>query len=150
MQLITLRKRILGFTLVELIMVVSLLGIMAVFTVPNYTKAVNNSNERAASNNLMILYSAQRYNLNVGNGYQAAASNADLTANLNFTPLNDGFTYTCTNAPANTFTCIAVGATYTLGITSEQAVVCCGIAGGCPTLPNAVAAGGARPAEVCP
>ena len=56
-----------GFTLIELIIVVILLGIIAGFSLPIYTKAINKTYQRDASANLSLIYAAQRINhLNTG------------------------------------------------------------------------------------
>lgn len=59
-----------GFTMIELIMVVVVIGMVAMFAIPNYTKSVNKTYVKTGKNNLMIMYSAQKIKNTGGILYQ--------------------------------------------------------------------------------
>lgn len=125
-----------GFTLIELMIVVTLIGIIAVFAIPNYTKSVAKSYEKTGSNNLLIMYSAQKLYKNNGNAYADAANVGDVNTNLNLNIIATGFTYAC-DGDAGGFECTAVktgGGGFTLKITDADSTVCCD-AGTCPSAP---------------
>jgi prepilin-type N-terminal cleavage/methylation domain-containing protein len=48
-----------GFTLIELMVIVVIVGTIAAFAIPNYRKAVEKGYERAALTNLTLIYSKQ-------------------------------------------------------------------------------------------
>lgn len=128
-----------GFTLIEIIMVVVIIGLMAIFVIPNYNKSIAKSYERAGNNNLTIIYSAQKIKYNGGSGYQAAADTSAVNAALSLGIIGNGMDYscTCTNCAASnaTFTCSAArtGGSFTLRITDSASTVCCS-AGSCPSV----------------
>ena len=130
-----------AFTLVELMMVVVLIGMISVFAIPNYTNAIKKTNEKAAANNLLILYSAQMLRKNSGGDYQAGADAAALNTNLSLGIIaNGGTTYSCavTGAPPTAFTCKAIYAgSFGLGGISETSnTLCCCSGYVCATKPT--------------
>lgn len=136
-------KQYCAFTIMELVIVVTMVGVMAAFIIPNYRGTVDRANEKAAVNNLRIIYAAQQMRNNTGAGYYytfGAPCNAgdtqNINNNLNLSVLNDGFNYCCTNQGAITLSCIAFGATFNVLMTNANTNVCCSNTGGaCPTLP---------------
>jgi prepilin-type N-terminal cleavage/methylation domain-containing protein len=126
-----------AFTLVELIMVVAILGMMAIFVVPNYTRTVNKTYEKTGGNDLLIIYSAQKIRSNSGTGYIAAADTTAVNTNLNLNILPGGFNYSCTLPTPTTFNCRAVRTdnSFTLQVLDSNNNICCQ-AGACPSRPN--------------
>lgn len=136
MQLV-LRRQI-GFTLVEIMMVVVIVGIMAAFAIPSYTKSVGKAYEKAGSNNLLIIYAAQK--MKILNGAIPVAG--DITAindssgsGLGLSIMANGIDYSCTQASPN-FTCTAARSTgdFSLQIT-QTGSICCSKAS-CPSVPG--------------
>ncbi len=127
-----------AFTLVELIMVVTIIGMMAIFVIPNYSKSVNKAYEKAATNNLLTIYAAQKNIKNNGGTYLAPA---DITAlndpnnGLNLSIIGNGMSYDCAAPGGTTFTCTATrdDNSFAVHITDASATVCCS-AGTCPSL----------------
>ncbi len=129
-----------AFTLVELMTVVTLIGAIAIFALPNYTKTVNRSYEKTASDTLQIILSAQELSKNNGDGYlDTAVSTADVNTKLRLSIVeSDGFIYSCDGDNAAVppiVVCQAARAdgTYAVQIANTNTTVCCA-AGTCPTL----------------
>ncbi len=105
-----------AFTLIELIIVVVLCGIVALFAIPNYNKSVMRSNERAAMNNLLLVYGAQWVRFNSGfNNFVpptgAPITLANINSQLSLSIMDTGTVYQCANgtsATNSTFECTAV------------------------------------------
>ncbi len=101
-----------AFTLMELMIVVSVIGIIAAFAIPNYDKAVERNYRKIAEGNLTLIYSAnQVYKARYGK-YWPGFPNPwqDLTAintNLNLNIVADGFEYLCTSTDPLHFSCYA-------------------------------------------
>ena len=123
-----------AFTLVELMMVVTLIGLMAVFVVPNYTKAISRSSERTANNNLAIIYAAQNLKKNSGGSYLACTA-ANINTNLSLGIVDPAIDYTCASATGAAFSCKATrkDGYFTLGVSDTNATVCC-CSASCPLL----------------
>ncbi len=125
-----------AFTLIELMMVVVIIGMMAVFAIPNYAKSIKGSYGKTGQNNLLIIYAAQSIKNNSGAGFQSGTvdtSTTTLNTNLNLGIIPNGFTYTCAVA-GSYYKCTAArtDASFTLMITGDEALVCCA-AGSCPS-----------------
>ena len=128
-----------AFTIVELVMVVTLIGIMAIFAIPNYSKAVEKAHEKDASSNLSAIYAGQKIYFNNNNTYAAPAS-VNTTANINTTLglgiIGNGVSYICPTGTGAVFSCQAnrdTGA-YKLKVTESNPTPCCCAAGTCPSI----------------
>ncbi|MBF0595311.1 MAG: prepilin-type N-terminal cleavage/methylation domain-containing protein [Candidatus Omnitrophica bacterium] len=107
-SLLRLRKR--AFTLAELLLVMIIISIMAIFGVPLFSKAINKAKARDAINNLVIIHAAEA--LNKANTssyiYSDGTGLASLNTGLNLNLVASDATYSCEN----------VGNTCTASITS--------------------------------
>jgi prepilin-type N-terminal cleavage/methylation domain-containing protein len=125
-----------GFTLIEVIVAVVIVGIAAAFVVPNVMVSIEQSNAQAAKNNLSAISAAQAkfnedysaYCISTGanpTGYTALCGDTttDLNINLHLTSsTSDPFSYSCTGLPAP-YQCTATDGTVTL-VTSGAGVSC--------------------------
>ncbi len=120
-----------GFTMMELIMVVVVIGMISLFAVPRYNRTVSKAFARTGGDNLMIIYAGQK--LKGSGNYVACANTAAINTNLNLSILENGFTYSCVSGVPTAFTCEAArtDGTFTLRVTQASASVCCA-AGTCP------------------
>ncbi len=115
-----------GFTLIELIMVVCIIGMMAIFVIPNYTKTVAKSYEKAAMNNLTIVFSAQKLKANNGANYQTAGNTAAVNTNLSLGIIENGVTYSCPFATGTTsFDCRATKGSFKIKVDQSTPTACC-------------------------
>lgn len=99
-----------AFTMVELIVVIVIIGLIAAFSIPSFTKAINRARARDAINNLNIIHSAAmmykaRNNGLIPSGMTLATIN-DAAAGLGLNIIANGATYTCTGI----ISCSAKGA----------------------------------------
>ncbi len=126
-------KRLRGFTLTELIIVVVVLGIMAGFAIPNYTKSIDRAYRKDGTVNLTAIYAAQQIYSNNNNGSYWTPSGgggvADINASLGLGILSNNLTYSCSGGGA-TFSCTATRGTMTLKVTDASATPTC--SGYCP------------------
>ena len=128
-----------GFTLMELLVVLFIVGITACLCFPNFYGSTQRAYSQAAKNNLLAIYSAQLNYFNNNNGVYClnapcGGSLFDLNANLNLdilcsdTPCQasstdpGGYNYSCsaTGAP---LTCTAINSNTTLTIDNNGPVV---------------------------
>ena len=92
-----------GFTLVEIIVVIAIMGVMAVLAGPKLTAMVTRSRIRTAVNNMMAIHAAQQVYQARNGAYVATAvnctsadcSNLNATLGLNIVP-DTSTTYACT------------------------------------------------------
>jgi prepilin-type N-terminal cleavage/methylation domain-containing protein len=108
MKINTSRKA--GFTLVEIMIVVAIIGLLAAIAIPNFVRARNSSQANACINNLRQIDSAtQQWAIETG----AADSTAPSTAIYNY--IKQGISLS-TNCPSK--------GTYTLGASVTNAPTC--------------------------
>lgn len=103
-----------AFTLVELMIVVALIGIIAAFGIPNYSKSQQRVDEKAAENNLKVIASTmEMYKLRDGNlppEYPLGSDMDDvdeINATLSLGVILQNMAYDCTG-DGTIFTCTAV------------------------------------------
>ena len=85
-----------GFTLVELIVVIAILGVLAAIIVPTTLHFVNQANDEAAADELSVIMNAVDAGLNDYIGDSSAAIDADAIAEIltkaNLTATENGIT----------------------------------------------------------
>ena len=136
-----------AFTLVELMIVVVLLGMIAAFGIPNYSKSHDRVNEKTGQYNLSVIDSAMEMYRIRNAGYPdpgglpdptVTISNiSEINAALSLGIIEQNMTYACTDDDDNTtFSCTAAEGGWTLSITqADDGIVCClGGANLCPTI----------------
>ncbi len=123
-----------AFTLVELIMVVTLIGVIAIFAIPNYGKSVDRAYRKDGTVNLTAIYAAEQiyYNNNNGNYWPSPGSPPqDVNAinfNLGLGILSNNLSYLCASKAGGTFFCSATRGSMTLTVdqTSPLTITCSG------------------------
>ncbi len=111
-----------GFTLMELMVVVIIIGIIAAFGMPNYQKSVQKAHERDMVAQLTMLHVAnllyKSYNGRYWNtsGADQALASINSTLAINIIP-NAGTTYNYNSADGSTFTATATWRTNILRVT---------------------------------
>ncbi len=118
----TKNKNPLGFTLIEVIVVIIILAVIAGVALPNYRKTVERSYQQTAINNLTALHGAQQiYRAQYGT-YWGTGNVSAINTNLGLNIIENGMTFTSTNGGA-AFTVTAVrwgpAATFTVTVTSS-------------------------------
>lgn len=138
-------KTVKSYTLLEITVVVTIIGVLAAMALPRYGAALERGYEADAVNQLRTINAAQMiYHSRTGKYWpQAGGGNngvANINPNLGLNIIENGFAITCTGGNAN-FSCTAVrtgGASYTLDLDESPlgaANPCCN-GNGCPTLPK--------------
>lgn len=106
-----------GFTLMEILVVVVMLGIMAGFALPAYNNSLRKANERDATINLIAIHGAQMVReARTGAYWDGGAGNtASINTNLGLNIVENDVTYSCNG----TFTCTAThtGGAFTISVT---------------------------------
>lgn len=128
-----------AFTIIELIMVVVIVGMMALFAIPNYNKSVAKTYEKTAKNNLLIMFSAQKIKKINGTNYQTCASTAACNTALDLSIIANGIDYTCQTTGGGTPTgyyCYGnrTDNSFKLKTTETTNDPCCCAANTCPTI----------------
>ena len=80
-----LKKNTAGFTLVEIMIVVAIIGLLAAIAVPNFAQARNNARKNACINNLRLIVAAKEQYAIENN-----ANTGDAVVDANITPYLKG------------------------------------------------------------
>ena len=110
-----------GFTLIEIIVILVILGVTLILFIPNYTSSTQMAYSQAAKNNLLAIYSAEVNYFNNNNGQYCLSSLpasstctvspncADtlpaINCNLNLNISDSVYAYSCSNVSG--FSCTA-------------------------------------------
>ncbi|MBF0619154.1 MAG: type II secretion system protein [Candidatus Omnitrophica bacterium] len=128
-----------AFTMVEILIVVIILGLVAAFGIPSYTKAISRQKARQAIANLRAVSAANNYYYNrygtskIVSGSTLAVSDIDAAFKLNL-GYDTSTTYTCSDIMRGSkeeyCTAKNPGDNYTLNLWKNGEVRCTGVA--CP------------------
>lgn len=131
-----------AFSLMELMVVVTIAGVIAAFGIPNYQKSIDTSIAKDAVNNLKLIGAAQElYKARNGTFYPAANGTADvfqINKDLHLSILQQqGVTYSCVRSITSVCTA-ARGSnwTYSINLPAAPAAVPTCSAGTCPYTPT--------------
>jgi prepilin-type N-terminal cleavage/methylation domain-containing protein len=109
-----------GFTLVEIIVTMVIVGIAAAFAIPNLITSIEQTNAQGAKNNLLAIAAKQSkyFEDQTPNAYCTGAPNCDTAPHIDTSlqlGIADSFTYSC-SATGQTipYNCTASDATVTL------------------------------------
>ena len=96
----------------EVMVVVIIVGIVAVFAVPNYKKSMQTTYRKDAEENLILIHAAQEiYAVHNGGNYWDGGSGdlAAINTTLHLNIISNGFTYNCGQAAGvpSDFVCTA-------------------------------------------
>lgn len=134
-----------AFTLLEILVVITLVSIIAAFSIPNFTKSMEKSYESEAVAQLKILHSANRRYYAENDTFYASSANTIALINTNFSVnlSSDGnltYTYTYTSNTNWIFTAAYKTDVWSLLITNDpvdSSNPCCDAdVGECPSLPD--------------
>ncbi|MFP4473758.1 MAG: prepilin-type N-terminal cleavage/methylation domain-containing protein [Candidatus Omnitrophota bacterium] len=88
-----------GFTLTEILLVVVILGVVAGWGLPNFTKMFRRADEKDAVAQLKAVHAAQElYAARNNQQYAAAADTAAVNSDLNLSIMGQDFRYSCTTS----------------------------------------------------
>jgi len=131
-----------GITLIEMVVTFIIISVIALIAVPNYFTYIQQGEAKAAQNNLVTLYTAEKNYYFNNSGYCTSTSNASsscntllndthcadnlaaLNCNLNLNITDTNFTYLCSSSSG--FTCTATNAsagTFVLTLTQNNPLV---------------------------
>ena len=102
-MLLKLRKKTKGFTLIELMIVVAIIGILAAIAIPNFLRYQAKSKQTEAKANLGAIFTSEV-------SYKAERDTYTKRGNLDWAPTGKTrYSYSVTNAAATVFTAQATG-----------------------------------------
>ena len=138
------RKYLTGFTLIELITVVIIIGVIAAFAIPSYQTAIERTHRRDAETNLMAIHADNKIYFSDKSVYwpdpvvndPPGVLLAGINSALKLSIIANGMDYKCSNTAANNFTCTAVrqspAPVFTLTITQAFPSTAISCTGTCP------------------
>lgn len=126
-----------AFSLMELMIVVVIVGVIALFGIPNYQRTIDIAVAKDAVSNLKLIAAAQqRYLARNSSYYPSSATTVDVHSINDELKLNisqqQGVTYSCTNTAPQ---CSATRTGWTYSITLPTSLPVC-TAGTCPYTPT--------------
>jgi len=90
-----------GFTLIEIITVMFIIGIITAIAIPNYTSMAEQGMAQAAKNNLMVIGNAQKnYFLNQGTYCSTCETLSSINTTLSLNISDNNYSYACILLPA--------------------------------------------------
>ena len=104
MTLPSTRKRFHGFSLMEVMIVVVIIGILAALAYPNLEKYLKRARQTEAKTNLSAIYTAQKIYFTLHQSYTKDINELDLSL-----AQGDPYTFTIQEAPTSTFKAQAEG-----------------------------------------
>jgi prepilin-type N-terminal cleavage/methylation domain-containing protein len=100
-----------AFTMVELIVVMVIIGMVAVFAIPNFTKTINRSKARDAVLNLNVIHASNILYRTRNGGNLNEANLAAINTELGLNIIANGATYACDGTD-----CVATGTGFVLTV----------------------------------
>jgi type IV pilus assembly protein PilA len=116
------RKLTKGFTLIELMIVVAIIGILAAIAVPNFIKFQCRSKQSEAKGNLKAMFVAQESYRAESDTYGTVTSPGTGTNNMGFQPKGSKirYNYSTSAASSTAFTGDATGNAVDANLTNDQ------------------------------
>jgi len=97
-----------GFTIIEIIIVIIIVGIVAAFALPNFTASSEQARSLNAQNNLLAIFSAEKNYNNTHGNFISLASLALINSTLSLNIQDDGiYAYSCSTADPSLLSCTA-------------------------------------------
>jgi prepilin-type N-terminal cleavage/methylation domain-containing protein len=119
-----------GFTLLELLIVVVIVGVLASLTISNMRSSVERTRSRSAQFNLQAIYNAEkRYKLRNNKYYVGANTQKDINENLQLNIQDSYFTYQITgdgnsfNATATRFDPASICANKKMRVSDDNSTI---------------------------
>jgi prepilin-type N-terminal cleavage/methylation domain-containing protein len=125
-----------GFTMIEILVVLIIIGLGAAFIIPNLTTSVELSRAQTAKQNLLAISASQQKYFEDNGAYCVGALGAGTNALYACLRLqtSDSFTYTCVAAGGNIpYNCTATDGTDTLSLNpnNSPSITCAPVGGMC-------------------
>ena len=114
-----------GFTLIEIVVVLTIIGVVTVFAIPNFTLPAERARALNTQNNLLTIYGAEKNYINNNGVFVAGATLAVLNTALFLNIQDDGtYTYSCVlTGPPSGFTCTATRGVFTITVTNAPILI---------------------------